>query len=270
MSPSTVYNVTNHGTEPVVLRYGGADYPLPPGQARAVPEDAVKAAVGDWETRDTENDDQRGQQRKMINVKYGLFGGSWYSDNPILTVGLVGDTIDEPRENYTPAPDEIVDGRYKYMHPNLPRLSVYDFDGKRIFTVIDDPDGNLVSGEIKARVDASSEKALLAAIKQKDDQIDKLIAAMTAVSPEAAAILAAERNTPGVNLNPNPSDVGVGSSLLDDGASDPTAKAASINIMDEELGLAAKDKVGDSTRPVKKAAAKKAATHRPTTTGDDL
>lgn len=266
---SEVLQVINRGDKPFTIMWGGQPYHLPPdGVPRAVPADAVKSAVGDWDAKDTQHDMKRMEWRKMLNVRYGLLNAPWYSDEPIETVGLKNDVIPEPTEPYTPAPEVLVESRYKYMHPNLPRLEVREFSGERIYTVIDDPDGDLVNGQRQAKANDASSDALLAAIHERDRQIDQLIMALTKTSPEAAAVLAAERNTAGVNLDPAGGAIHDPLAPTDD---DATATIDAMSIMDDELGTKETSEVEAKPGPVaKKAASKKAAARPPVSVGDEL
>lgn len=269
-SSTEIVQVINRGNAEFTIRWGGVPYHLPPdGVPRAIPVDAVKATCGDWDAKDTDHDAKRSEWRKMLNVRYGLLNAPWYSDQPIKTVGLTNDTIPEPIEDYTAAPEALVESRYQFMHPNLPRLEVRDFDGNRIYTVIDDPDGDLVNGRRQAIANDGSTSALIAAIKAKDEQIDRLIAAMAASSPEQAAVLAAERNTPGVALS-TPSDPLDSPTQVHPAA--PEDNADALAIMDAELGLAPADSPVAAVKKAgaKKAAAKKAAAPAPVEIGDEL
>lgn len=266
MASTEVLQVINRGTDPFTIRYGGVNYHLAAdGAPRAVPLDAVKYTCGDWDAKDGPNDAKRTEWRKILNIRYGLLGAPWYSDQPIFTVGLTNDTIPEPIEPYRPTPDELVEGRYAFMHPNLPRLEVRDFDGNRIYTLIDDPDGDLVNGRRQAQADNATTDALLRAIKDKDAQIDRLIRAMADTSPEAAAVLAAERNTANVPLTTS-TDVLDGPDRVHPEAPEDAPDA--MDIMDEALGHKTTEPA--AAKPAKKAAAKKASAPRPVDLGDEL
>ena len=264
---SEIIQIINRGDATFSFKYGGQPFTLPPdGVPRAIPVEAIKTVVGDWDARDRTHDMKRMQWRKMLNVRYGLFNAPWYTDTPARTIGIEGMIPPEPVEDYPVAPDALVEGRWKYMHPNLPRLEVRSFeDNSRIYTILDDPDGDLVNGQLQAQHDDASTEALLTALKRRDEQIDGLMLALAQTNPEVAAKIAAERNTPGVPLDP------AGAAIHDPLAPTPDDATTSDNAMDvmnEALGHVAKDADDTPARPVKKAAAKKAAAVPDV--GDDL
>lgn len=268
-----IVQVINRGATTFRFSYGKAPYELhPDGVPRAVPVDALKLAIGDWDARDTEHDKAREMQRKMVNTRFGLLGAPWYSEAPRETVGLKHMVPPEPTEMYTPAPDELVEGRYAYMHPSLPRLEVRDFDGNRVYTLLDDPDGDLVNGRRRAKVETASEQALLAALDAEKRKTDALISALTRLNPELANELALENNAA------RKTDAAHDPLALSTPAPDvaPESRPDAMDVMNEALGLAGPESASgasdpiDPPRPARKGAAKKAPAPRPSSEEDEL
>lgn len=240
-----IVEVRNAGSKPVVLAYGGRRYPVNPDQRAAVPVQAVKRSVGDWERRDDPDSNYlpRTRERSRLATLYGLCGDAFYSDDPIVTASLAieadGGNMRVKPADYDPV--SAVDGRRVYMHPNLPRLEVFDLTGKRIITILDDPDGDFATGGAYAKVQRDSEAATRDQIAALRAQVDALVNQLAVTDPEAARKIA-------VANDPE----------LAAAAPAPTPDVDDMDVMSAELGLDAPD----TPSPAKKRAVKKAAARR--------
>lgn len=251
-----IVEVRNAGANPVVLRYGGNVYPVNPGQRAAVPVQAVKRTVGDWTKVD--NPDQnfmpRTRERDRLATLHGLCGDAFYSDDPIETMSLAIEA-NEGNPRVKPAdydPIEAVDGRRVFMHPNLPRLEVFDLSSQeRILTVLDDPDGDMAVGTAFHAVARAGEDATKAQIEQLQAQVSMLVNQLAQTNPETARDIAiASTPVATVTHAQSPPATSAPANSMDD-----------MDVMNAELGTTEPD----APKPVKKRATKKAATRR----GDD-
>lgn len=250
-----IVEVRNAGSKPVVLAYAGRRYPINPDERAAVPVQAAKRSVGDWERSDDPESNYlpRTRERSRLATLYGLCGDAFYSDDPIVTASLAieadGGNMRVKPADYDPV--AAVDGRRVYMHPNLPRLEVFDLVGNRIITVLDDPDGDMATGGAFHAVRRDAEAATKDQIASLQAQVTALVNQLAVSDPEAARTIA-------VAATPDPS------------TPTPAATAASAPAVDEmdvmaaELGHDTPD-TPDTPKPAKKRAAKKAAARR----GDD-
>jgi len=248
------------------MRYGGTPYRIPnDGVERIVPADAARLYFGDWDARDLgKNEQNRQKERLKINTKYGLFNAPFYSYIPRDTIGIPD--ANEPIEEYVPVPDtaKLVDARREYIHPNLPQVAVYDVDGNRILTVIDDPDGDLLDGrsKIQDQLDKADVKAMTAAMSKMQAQIADLVATVAKTNPAAAAELADQYGTPGrANL---PSAVPTRNLDVGLGDRDGTASDDAMSVMNDALGIADTVDV-EADGPAPAPAPRKKAASRPKT-----
>jgi hypothetical protein len=190
---------------------------------------------------------------------YGLFNAPFYSYTPRDTIGIAD--ANEPIDAYIDIPPtaKLVDARREYIHPNLPQVAVYDVDGNRILTVIDDPDGDLLDGrsKIQDQLDKADVKAMTAAMGKMQAQIADLVATVAKTNPAAAAELADQYGTPGrANL---PSAVPTRNLDVGLGDRDGTASDDAMSVMNDALGIedtSDTDEPAPAPTPRKKAAAR--------------
>ena len=252
----------NHedGTEHLLdFTYGKVRYVIPnDGVPRAVPVEAVYMIAGDWTKVDTAKDPARERERKRLNFLYGMFNAPFYSRTPLRTAGIV--EAGEPVEDYIPTPAEHlakqVDADRTFMHPNLPHLEVVNISTQeRIFTVIDDPEGDYLSGKstAQANMDRAGEQNSIAAIKKLERQVADLITLVSQTNPQKAAALADQHGIKNREGFANPTAAAAAS--LDAGldapsptASDPAAidVVSAMDVMNDELGYAAVDDGDDA------------------------
>lgn len=248
-----IVEVRNAGANPVVLKYGGNVYPINPGQRAAVPVQAVKRTVGDWTKVDDpdRNFMPRTRERDRLATLHGLCGDAFYSDDPIATMSLAIEA-DGGNPRVKPAdydPIEAVDGRRVYMHPNLPRLEVFDLaTQERILTVLDDPDGDMAVGTAFHAVTRAGQDATKAQIEQLQAQVSMLVNQLAQTDPETARDIAIA-STPAPAAPAAPASTGPANSMDD------------MDVMNAELGTTEPD----TPKPAKKRAVKKAAAR----SGDD-
>lgn len=242
-----IVEVRNAGSKPVVLAYGGRRYPVNPEQRVAVPVQAVKRSVGDWERRDDPDSNYlpRTRERSRLSTLYGLCGDAFYSDDPIITASLAieadGGNMRVKPADYDPI--DAIDGRRIYMHPNLPRLEVFDLTGNRIITVLDDPDGDMATGGAFHAVRRDGEAATKDQIASLQAQVSALVNQLAATDPEAARNIAVAANP----TTPTPAT-----------PASPAPAADEMDVMAAELG----HDTPDMPKPTKKRAVKKSAARR--------
>lgn len=252
--------------------YGKVRYVIPNDDVpRAVPVEAVRMIAGDWTKVDGPKDPARERERKRLNLLYGMFNAPFYSRTPLRTAGIV--EAGEPTDEYVPTPAESlakqVDADRTYMHPNLPHVEVVDISTQeRIFTVIDDPTGDYLTGRsaTQASMDRAGEKNANDAIKRLERQVADLITVVSQTNPQKAAILADQHGIKDRSNFANPSAAaaaGLDAGLDDTPGSDPAALdvVAAMDVMNDELGYAGTDDSDDDTPPAtprKKASTRKA------------
>lgn len=256
---STLFYVTNRGDKPFSVTYAKRQYVIPnDGTARPMPVEPLKMAVGNWDAKDTEYVRYRSNEVRRLSMQYATYGAPWYSDDPgQMTAGIV-----EAGEKIHPySPSQRVDGRRQFMHPNLPRLEVTDLDGNRIFTVLDDPDLEIGSGRELRRIETAHAEAVTNDLAIMERKMAALLETLEKVAPEAAVEYRQRVSMP-TPMESTPVDHNRTGHV--DAGLDLTATTDAMSIMNEELGLDDAPDLGDdepaeAPRPVKKAAAKRAA-----------
>ena len=248
---SPIVEVLNTGTTTHLLRYAGDVYPVNPGQRVPVPVTAVKRSVGDWERVDDPDSNHmpRTRERDRLITLYGLAGDAPYSDDPIVTLSLELEAQDGNKK-VKPAdydPIDAIDGRKRFMHPNLPRLEVYDIRGNRIITILDDPDGDLASGAAFRRLTKATDGPVEQQIAALQGQLNALTDQLAQSNPAAARDLAIAQDAPMAPVAPPP----------------PESDASAMDVMTEELGLDNPTDPSPAPKTTKKkSATKKAAARR--------
>lgn len=238
-----VVRVQNNSPRTVTFTYAKGKYPVPAGTSAAVPVAAAKRSLGDWDARDNPdvNIMPRTNEQNRLSTLYGLCGDPFYSDDPRETFAASEEVRGNgkavvPMEDYTPT--SLIDGRKQYRHPRLPDVEVYDLSGRRVVTVLDDPDGTIGSGQLAreaARDESSMLKDTIAALQAQQTQI---LSALANIDPHAAAELATSANDPARGDLP---------ALHGDNDEDSAGVGAAdaMSIMDDALGIKAKAGAGD-------------------------
>jgi len=246
-------------------RFGGTPYIIPnDGVERIIPVAAAKMYFGDWDARDRgQNEQDRQRERSKLNTMYGLFNAPFYSYLPRETIGIAD--AGEPIDDYIEVPPtaKLVDARREYIHPNLPQVAVYDVDGTRILTVIDDPDGDLLDGrsKIQDQLDKSDVKAMTAAMEKMQAQIADLVSTVAKTNPAAAAQLADQYGTP--NRADLPAAVPTRNLDVGLGDRDATTSDDAMAVMNDALGIAEVVDLDPDPDPTPTPARKKASRTKP-------
>ena len=261
------------GTAHVIkFSYGGQPYAIPnDGQPRALPVEAVKMIAGDWDQVDSKNDDARERERQRLNIQYGLFNAPFYSREPAQTIGIPD--ASEQIDDYVPVPDDhvarLVDTHREFIHPNLPHVDVFGWDDTRIFTMVDDPDGDYIGGtsRLQQSMDSGSEKLMVKTINELQAQIADLVKTVAAINPVKGAEMATVHNIDRADLpavTPLHTPVDAGIDAIDSIAA--VDVVAAMDVMNDELGYNDVDDTepsDDPPAPARKAPARKAPSHKP-------
>lgn len=243
-----IVRVVNVGDTLHVFKYGGAQYPVAPGEQKTIPVEAAWRSLGNWNRHDRDNDRARAIERERLNSLYGLQGAAWYSQTPVQTAGSLetnaaGIPLISP-EDYNPV--TTVDGQSQFLHPTLPKIEVYDVEtGQRVLTVIDDPDDTIESGIDIKRVEKDRVAMVEAQVQKQAELLDTLVKELAQTDPEKAAEIATRLHSPKPTETP----------VEDISSADATSSADALDVMNDELGIT-------KPKPRKKAASKKAAAGR--------
>lgn len=248
-----IVRVVNVGDTLHTFAYGGARYPVAPGDSATIPVQAAWRSLGNWNRHDTEQHKARAEERSRLNTLYGLQGGTWYSQTPMETAAI-GDTDARGKPLVDPKdydPVATASGQQAFMHPSLPKIEVYDTEtGTRVLTVIDDPDDDVGSGVSVKRAERDRVAMVEEQVAKQASLLETLVRELATTNPEKAAEIAAQLNAP---RTPTPTPT------VDH--ADATSTDDAMDVMNDELGIGGEDR----PKPRKKAAAKKAAARR----GDD-
>ena len=199
--PTHVVRVRNDDTRPFVKSYDGTEYRIEPNREVLVPWEAMRSWFGNPNARDVPNGpEHRRKEVERLKVKWGVHSHPFYTEHTHHTdVNL--DSSSTPRE-YIVGHDR---NRNRYMHPNLPRVSVFDAaTGDRVFTVLDDPDGEFTSEHVAPGSTSTeqSQQELLTRMKAEIDRLETQIA-LSQQNPQ----LAAQLDPSGPGDTPAPTEV---------------------------------------------------------------
>lgn len=224
IAETTPVEVRNTGDTRFAAMYASQRWVVEPGAKTLAPYHAACLWFGDPRAvnigdRDTRPELQfRTNEIDRLSVRYGLCGDPWYADD----VDIDKETFAESA-NDRYKPQRYKDGR----HPNLPRCEVYDLDGTRLITVIDDPEGTGGQEPATSQAERDLTKASVAALQA---QVLELQNRLLLLNPEAGA----------QSLHPN-------TALPPDGPVDTSASGA--------LGVESRDPEADPSDPAAQASA---------------
>jgi len=159
--------------KPFVDDYANQRYVIDPGGETIVPYFAMVYWLGDPRAVDVgdRNSQPHLQHRTMeldrLQTKYGTYGDSWYPQEW---------EINEENADLYPAS----------RHRNLPKLEVTSMTGERLYTVIDDPEGNHLN---PATQTVNENRNMAEAVVQMQKQIQALTTQLALADPAAAAAL---------------------------------------------------------------------------------
>lgn len=170
----TIVRVKNlDARRPFVDDYASQRYVIEPGGETIVPYFAMVYWLGDPRAVDVgdRNSQPHLQHRTMeldrLQTKYGTYGDSWYPQEW---------EINEENADLYPAS----------RHRNLPKLEVTSMTGERLYTVIDDPEGNHLN---PATQTVNENRNMAEAVVQMQKQIQALTTQLALADPAAAAAL---------------------------------------------------------------------------------
>lgn len=170
----TIVRVKNlDPVRPFVDDYASQRYVIEPNGETIVPYFAMVYWLGDPRAVDVgdRNSQPHLQHRTMeldrLQTKYGTYGDSWYPQEW---------EINEENSGLYPSS----------RHRNLPKLEVTSMTGERLFTVIDDPEGNHLN---PATQTVNENRNMAEAVVQMQQQIQALTTQLALADPEAAAKL---------------------------------------------------------------------------------
>lgn len=208
---SSVVLVVNHGETTFKFQWGGQTFPVPPAKhptdGRMVSWLAVRTALGNPELIDHEDRNgnpvrDRTTEVARLNHRYGMCDRPFYTDDADMTTGDIegppGHTVSPyvptilPGNDYRPA-GHVAD-RYRYRHPNLPRLHVYDIsetnpDGsaRRVYMVLDDPENDGGETFVQNRTSVDLAAARLEAMEAEMAALRQQIMVQGSAVPNPAA-----------------------------------------------------------------------------------
>lgn len=178
---NTPVEIRNVGESRFVGEYAMQRWVVEPGDKTLAPYHAACLWFGDPRAVNVGDANARpelqfrAREIDRLGVKYGLAGDPWYSDD-----------VDMDRETFNEANnDHYKPQRYKAgRHPNLPKCEVYDLNGDRLWTVIEDPEG----ARDKEPATTTAEKDVtLESINALQAQIKELQNRLLLRDPEAGA-----------------------------------------------------------------------------------
>lgn len=245
--------VENEGTQPIPLRYAGQRYVLQPGKPIPVPYLAMVLWFGNPAAVDMSRDDpsrrHRTKECERMSCKWGVGFDAWYQDPDLLSPGtrpqtsqmFAGEVANDRQVHVEDYTMEQILGRAVYRNPRLPRVKVTTYDGKRIVTVIDDPEGAFISPGAGEDTKSTQDR-LLAELETLRQTQHLALAALRDVNPEVAekmaVQLAVRPDTPtsdsGVPLWPSTSHPSEG----DASTSPSTSPSSSLDaVLGDDSGL---------------------------------
>lgn len=238
ISENTPVEIRNVGTKRFVGAYANQTWIIEPGKKTLAPYlaaclwfgDPRSVNIGDAQARPELQ--YRTREIDRLSVKYGMAGDPWYADD----VDLDRETFAEDNNDHYKR-RRYVEGR----HPGLPQCEVYDLDGGRLWTVIEDPLGQR---DMEPVTTTAERDVTLESIAQLQAQVKQLQNQLLLKDPEAGAkSLRPSQPTAGESGVPDASGVkaAIGSETRDPTADpeDPSAHA-SADLPPRERALAAK------------------------------
>lgn len=206
LNAHTMVVVTNEGPRPLNLLYDGTRFTLKPNVPQPIPYLAMVLWFGNPLTVDLDPDDpakkHRTNERRRIAAKWGTGFEPWYAspedhpDGPPTTKSFYEGL--DPVEDY--AVCQVLD-RQVYKNPKLPKIRVETYDGQRVITLIDDPEGRYTTPtaddtsknqieklQQQLEVQRQNQALILQAIGNIDPGVRDQIAAQVAVAPPDALL----------------------------------------------------------------------------------
>lgn len=162
-------NIRNLGKEAIAGAFGGEPYLIPPGEQRMLGVECAKKDLGDWDTRNLSQNDEklRFRWKEYLRVR-GLYGVHEGAKIPVVKDG--GPDLDErgvPRE-------VLADTMWR---ERVPKVEITLLDGTKVVGVLDDPEGR----DLPAGDATESDKDLaLASLKAQMEQMQATIDKMNA------------------------------------------------------------------------------------------
>lgn len=159
-------NVTNVGDKPIEGSYGGNGYLIRPGETVAMEVECAKKDFGDYDARNRSKTEKRLRFREdQLNRIRGRYGVTPGAKVPI------SDENGNPSYDEKGVPKEILaDLIWK---DRLPKVEIHKWDGSRVVTVLEDPEGtNLPPGD---DAEPDEKDAAIAAMRA---EIEKLSSAV--------------------------------------------------------------------------------------------
>ena len=193
--------LTNEGNTPIPLRYDGQRYVLQPNVPVPVPYLAMVCWLGNPSAVDRSRDDPskryRSNEVARMSTKWGVGFDAWYHDPDLLSPGTRPRTSQmfngEVDNNGTVQVQEYtleqILGREKYRNPRLPRIKVTTYDGQRIVTVIDDPEGAFINPSSGEDTKTQQDR-VIAELESLRQSQHLMLSALRDINPEVAEQMA--------------------------------------------------------------------------------
>lgn len=254
MDPTTVSDTliiaTNNGKRPLKIRYDGREYHLPPGTPTTLPYLAMVIGFGNPALRNRpggRKNAYRQQEVERLAAYWGTGTDAWYKPIDAPTPPLTSNPFEESKVEVHEYVDTTTGPARRWKNPLLPDVTVTTYDGKRIITVIDDPEGTMSFGEDEARAaNAKSEvEALRESLESTRQQQAAMIDVLRKLNPDAAeemqkALIVPVGSSPLLPTFDGTDDAGDGDSSTDPGA-DMNRAPASTSIVDAAMGKVVDD-----------------------------
>lgn len=198
----TFVQLRNVGDTTYRQQYAGRWYEITPGSKAMVPYYAMCLWLGnpkaqDVGTRDSEK--HRTNEVRRLSTWYGVYADPWYAPAE-RTEYTTNDPENRLPYVFAPAPDDEPGRRLR--HPQLPLVEVYTFDTEeRIYTVIDDPEGNRQSPATTSRAEQRDLEKIIRDMAAKQDA---MMAELRNLNPAAAERIANTGNAPTSPMMPDP------------------------------------------------------------------
>lgn len=143
--------VKNVGSDPFDVRYNSRSTIIPPQDTAIVDVEAAKLWFGDWDARNVGKEERHQFRSQELARLKGLYGAHY----------------DDDMRQPDPRIPEPLFAEQKWDR-NQPRIELYEQDGTRIISVLDDPKGDSLPLE-----DASSD-VLARTIEQMQKQLEDM------------------------------------------------------------------------------------------------